>query len=133
MFRPLVLTVLAATMAAPLCAQEPIKVPSGQQITYVETIEDLHGPAGLTYRFRFLAPAIARPGGTMTAEVAVTDMAALCQTFALPRLPNPGPPVQEIVISLADRPVVFGAQAPDATQYFEAFRPEGNACIWEGY
>jgi len=120
-------------MAAPLRAEEPIKVPSGQTVTYVETIEDLHGPAGLTYRFRFLAPAIARTGGTVSAEDAVKDMAELCQAFALPRLPNPGPAVQEIVISLADRPVVFGAQAPEATQYFEAFRPDGDACIWEGY
>ena len=37
-----------------------------------------------------------------------------------------GPQPSQIVISLADRPVPFGQPDPEATQFFEAFRPEGS-------
>lgn len=124
---------LLAGLAGALEAGEAIKVPSGQAVTYVDTVRDTTGPAGLTYRFRFLAPGIARKGGTVTADAAEADMQALCDTFALPRLPEGGPLPEEIVISLSDRPVSFGEPAPDATQYFEAYRPEGKTCVWQGF
>lgn len=133
MFRPIAAVIFVVTFAGPVRADEKIKVPSGQTITYVDTIQDSHGPGGLTYRFRFLAPAIARAGGTVSADDAEADMVALCEIFALARLPNPGPEVQEIVISLSDQPVEFGVPAPEVTQFFEAFRPDGAACIWEGF
>lgn len=120
-------------LSAPLCAQEEIKVPSGQRITFIETVRDAPGPDGLTYRFRFLAPDIARTDGTVTDEMAFEDMAALCVEYALPHLSNIGPRPSQIIISLADRPVPFGAPDPDATQFFEAFHPEDGACIWDGF
>jgi hypothetical protein len=108
-------------------------VPSGQTVTFVEIIRDAPGVSGLTYRFRFLAPAIGRNSGTISSEVALEDMKALCETYALPKLANLGPQVEQIVVSLADRPVAFGDPDPEATQYFEAFHPEGGACIWDGF
>ncbi|MBS0565647.1 MAG: acetolactate synthase [Proteobacteria bacterium] len=96
-------------------------------------VRDTGGPDGLTYRFRFLAPAIARAGGTVSADAAEADMQALCESYALPRIATTGPVPQEIVISLSDRPVNFGEPAPDATQYFEAYRPEGKTCVWQGF
>lgn len=133
MFRPIAALIFFVTFSGPVGADEVIKVPSGQTVTYVDTIRDARGPAGLTYRFRFLAPAIARVGGTVSADDAVADMTVLCETFALSRLPDTGPEVQEIVISLSDQPVEFGVPAPEVTQFFEAFRPDGTACIWEGF
>ncbi len=120
-------------LAYPLSAEEKIEVPSGQDMSFVDMVRDAPGPDGLTYRFRFLAPAIARDDGTVSAEMAFDDMLALCQTYALPRLAVNAPVPGQIVISLSDRPVDFGVPNPEATQFFEAFRPEGTTCIWEGF
>lgn len=125
--------VLVAGLGSQLMAQDKIEVPSGQEVTFVEMIHDAIGPEGLTYRFRFLAPAIARQGGTVDAEAALADMAFLCDSYALGRIASTGPQPAQIVISLADRAVAFGATDPEATQYFEAFRPQGGRCEWEAF
>ena len=110
----------------------PISVPSGQLVTLQDVVWNAQGVAGLTLRFRFVAPGIA-PGKTVDFETASADMLALCQTYAIPRMADFGPQVQQIIISLADRAVAFGASEPDATQFFEAYRVEGETCIWEIY
>ncbi len=110
-----------------------IAVPSGQDVRFLDLIRSEPGPAGLTLRFRFIAPAIARSGGTIDAETAQDDMLALCTDYALPRLPTPGPVPSQIIIVLSDREVPFGETAPDATQYFEAFSLVEGACIWEPF
>lgn len=116
-----------------LCAEETIEVPSGQTVTFLDVVHEAPGPDGLTYRFRFVAPAIARVGGTVGSDQALEDMAALCESYALPRLAALGPQPSQIIISLADRAVPFGQPDPEATQFFEAFRPEGSGCVWEGF
>lgn len=108
-----------------------IDVPSGQPIQYLDTISNIPGQEGLTYRFRFIAPAINRETGTMTAESSADDLLTLCNTFALPRLPSTGPVPNQIIISLSDLEVPFGQPAPQATQFFEAFRIEDGSCVWE--
>ncbi len=110
---------------------EPILLPSGQQVVLQDVVRDAPGPDGLTYRFRFIAPAIARVGGTVDVDQAMTDMAYLCETYALPRLSSAGPTPAQVVVSLSDLALPFGEAAPEATQYFEAYRIENNACIWE--
>ena len=107
-----------------------VQVPSGQQVFYVETVQNIPGQ-GLVYRFRFVAPAIARDGGTVTAEAAQADMQALCDSFAVARIPATGPQPRQIIISLSDRAVPFGEPVPEATQFFEAYRIEAGACVWE--
>ncbi|QYK43074.1 MAG: acetolactate synthase [Paracoccaceae bacterium] len=110
----------------------PIPVPSGQSVTLIEVIWAEPGPEGLTFRFRFLAPQIA-PGGGITFDAAVEDMAFLCQDYALPRLSDIGPVPAQVIVSLSDRPVVFGEADPEATQFFEAYRVEDGICIWEAF
>ncbi len=110
-----------------------LPVPSGQVVTHLDTVQAVPGTEGLTIRFRFVAPAIAREGGDVSAEAAQEDMTWLCQNYALPRLPVTGPVPAQIVISLSDRPVEFGAPAPEATQFFEAFRVEDDTCYWEPF
>ncbi len=110
-----------------------ILVPSGQSVTLQDVIWNAPGPAGLVARFRFVAPEIARDGGAVNFEVASADMAALCQHYALPRLAEFGPAPTQIIISLSDQPVPFGQAAPDATQFFEAYRIESDTCIWEAF
>jgi hypothetical protein len=110
---------------------DPIPVPSGQTVTYVDTISDSAGPSGLTLRFRFLAPAISRDAGTVTPEAAQDDMLALCRTYALPRIASTGPQPQQIVISLSDRPVEFGIPDEAVTQFFDAYGIADGDCILE--
>lgn len=111
--------------------EEVIEVPSGQKVTLLDVINNVPGSEGLTARFRFLAPGIAREGGTVDAETAALDMDHLCQAYALPRISSLGPTPQQIVISMSDRDVPFGETRPDATQLFNAYSIVDGACVWE--
>jgi Family of unknown function (DUF6497) len=119
-------------LVQPALAQQTafVDVPSGQPVTLIDVVLDEPGPAGNTMRFRFLAPEIA-PDASITFDVAVIDMAALCDSYALPRANEATPVPDQIVISLADRIVPFGQTDPAATQYFEAYRIEDGACVWD--
>jgi len=110
-----------------------VVVPSGQDVRLLEVVLNAPGPDGVAARFRFVAPAIAKDGGEIDFETASADMAHLCQTYALPKLAELGPVPPQIIISFSDRAVPFGEAAPDATQFFEAYRVEGDACIWEAF
>jgi hypothetical protein len=129
---PALILALSVSPASALAA-EVIDVPSGQLVTFYDTVANEPGPGGLTIRFRFVAPQIARDVGTISFETAEGDMAHLCESYALPRLSDIGPRVSQIVITLMDRPVPFGATVPEATQFFEAYRPEDGRCVWEGF
>ncbi len=103
-----------------------IPVPSGQDVTLIDVVEDRAGTDGTALRFRFLAPAITSIGF----DAASDDLRALCEGYAMNHLT--GTPSQ-IVISLSDRVVPFGESSPDATQYFEAFSLNDGHCIWEPF
>jgi len=111
--------------------EEEIAVPSGQKVTLLEVISNVPGPEGLTVRFRFLAPAIAKDGGTVDAEAASLDMDHLCQAYALDRIASIGPAPAQIIISMSDRDVPFGETRPDATQLFNAYSIADGTCVWE--
>ena len=112
---------------------QAIEVPSGQLVTLMDVVMSAPGPDGLTARFRFLAPAIARDAGQVDFDTASADMLHLCQTYALGHIANTGPQPSQVVISLSDRAVPFGEADPDATQFFEAYRVEDGTCIWEAF
>lgn len=109
---------------------EQIEVPSGRMITLLEVIVNEPGSEGATARFRFLSPDI-----TVEADfdAAVADMQHLCESYALPRVAGNVPVPQQVIISLSDRPVVFGEADPDATQFFEAFSIDTGVCVWEPF
>lgn len=102
-----------------------VEVPSGLAVHWQDTIQNERSAAGLAYRFRFVAP------GLVDSTDATEDMEALCNSFALPRLPATGPMPEQVIISISDRPVEFGETAPEVTQFFEAFRIEDGRCVWE--
>ena len=104
---------------------DAVTVPSGRVVQALDVITDLHGPAGATARFRFVVP------GLKQDEDATADMQAICDSYALPRTDGMVPSPQQIVITFSDRAVPFGEPAPDAVQFFEAYSPQGGACIWE--
>lgn len=132
MLRGLVVTL--GLLAGPAFGQDLIDVPSGQPVSLLDVIWNEPGPAGLTARFRFLAPQIAAEGGTIDFDTATADMDHLCASYALPRIDTiTGPRPAQVIISLADRPVTFGETAPEATQFFESYAVEGDACLWEAF
>lgn len=126
-----VLSLLLAV--APAYAQEDqaIAVPSGQQITLTEQFLEPQENGEMWFRMRFLAPQIGTEDDQMTYEKSEADFLYLCQSVALKQLDEAGKSAQAIIITLMDRPVDFGASDPQATQFFEAFRPENATCMWE--
>ncbi|WP_323042633.1 DUF6497 family protein [Gemmobacter sp.] len=121
-------------IASPAFGQELVEVPSGQPVTLQDVILNEPGPAGLTARFRFVAPQIARIGGSIDFDTAAADMDHLCATYALPRIETTtGPRPAQVVISFADRPVEFGVITPEATQFFEAYSIADGTCVWEAF
>jgi hypothetical protein len=90
-------------------------------------------PGALWVRFRFVAPEIARDGGTVGHASAARDMVHLCETLAAPYVAEQKLTPERVVISLSDRWVAFGEQDPEATQFFEAYRLESARCILEEF
>ena len=119
------------TIGARVTMSDVITVPSGQVVTLMDVIRDTAGPDGLTMRFRFLAPGVARDGGTVDAETAGRDMDALCQDYALPKIANTGPQPAQIVISMSDRDLPFGETHPEATQLFNSYSIADGLCVWD--
>lgn len=111
-----------------------IEVPSGQKITFVEIIRGEDSAVGTAIRYRFLAPAIGRAHQVVAFPQAEEDMSVLCQDYILPQIDMaPGALPDQIIVVLSDRPVQHGVMAPEATQFFEAYRPVDGECVWEGF
>lgn len=110
-----------------------IAVPSGQKVTLQDVIWNEPGPDGLAVRFRFIAPGIARDGGTVDFETASADMLHLCKDYALHHIAESGPTPTQVIISMSDVEVAFGDTVPEATQFFEAYSIEDNTCLWDVY
>lgn len=118
-------------IATPLVAAE---VPSGQQTVLHEVLVDAQ--EGATYlRFRFFTPQIGAGTGAeqVDFEIAGADMMHLCEAVALPYMAQYALTGDKIVISFMDRITEFGQPDPDATQYFESFRPENGTCMWDEF
>ena len=120
--------VIALMMLAPPAFA--IEVPSGQPVALHEVLVDTLG--GETWlRFRFVAPQIGVAGAGFGYEQVADDMTHLCEALARPYMGEDALAGDVIVVSLADRETEFGEANPEATQFFEAYRPVDNTCIWE--
>ncbi len=108
-----------------------IAVPSGQAVTLLDIIWNSIGPEGPAPRFRFVAPAIAKEGGSISYEVTEADLLDLCQSYVIGKLAEKGLAAPLVLVSIADRAVEFGVSDPEATQYFEAFTIDGSTCSRE--
>jgi hypothetical protein len=111
--------------APPAPGGDTVTLPSGRLVQVLDVITNAPGTEGATARFRFVVPGLAQDDDWSA------DMQDLCDTYALPRIDGMVPAPEQIVISLSDRAVPFGEAAPDAVQFFEAYRPENGSCIWE--
>ena len=75
------LFLLGLILPLPLRAEDVIALPSGQKVTLIEVMTNVPGNDGIAIRYRFLAPAIARAGGTVNGDKAGTDMEWLCNKY----------------------------------------------------
>lgn len=124
---------LCAMLAAPsVQAQALIDVPSGQPVTFQDVIWEVEGEENI-YRFRYIAPKIARDGGEIGFDQAEIDLRYLCEHSALVVLIKQNRDVDRIIISLSDRAIEFGKTDPEATQFFDSYTADGATCIWEGF
>lgn len=112
-------------------AENLLPVPSGQPVELRNVLLDTN-PGELWVRFRFVAPKIGSTVGRITYDIAVVDMAHLCEVLAVPYVAQHDLEPARVVISFSDRPIDFGVSSPEATQFFEAYRLEQSRCIWEG-
>jgi hypothetical protein len=111
---------------------DPVAVPSGQPVTLQDVVWSIAPFQPVRLRFRFVAPEI-RVGGSVDFAAASADMMALCAGFAREMMAAEGRITDEIIISMAERPVTFGETLPDVVQFFEAFTIKGDTCTRELY
>ncbi len=109
-----------------------IAVPSGQVVNFHEALWNMPGE-GLTYRYRFIAPAISNPAQVLDLADTENDMAYLCREYVLPRISGGGNNPNRIVISLSDKAAEFGVANPDVRQIFESYSLQDGDCIWEPF
>lgn len=121
------MALLSVFCASAMVAQDLIALPSGLGVQVQDVIFE-EDPA--VSRFRFVAPDLGKAGSDY-ADVR-EDFFWLCDRMILPTLSD-AQRTGEIVVSIADRPVVFGQITPEATQYFEMFRVANGTCIWEDF
>jgi len=134
-FQRLGLAGLVAVLAAAGSCDErapegdALAVPSGREVRLIDVITYAPGPEGASARFRFLVPGLTQDD----LATALDDMEALCISYALPRIGGTIPQPQQIIISFSAEAVTFGEAAPGVVQFFEAYRPDGDTCIWEQF
>ena len=130
--RTLSVLLLAALVAVSGCQDDTtagptVEVPSGRTLSLIDVITNAPGPEGAAARFRFLAAGLT----SEDAEASSADMQVICDSYALERTDGMVPEPQQIIISFASAAVPFGEAAPDVVQFFESFRIENGACVWE--
>lgn len=121
------LSVFVPTFSSAQAAQK-IAVPSGQEVHFSEVLLD-EAPGELWARFRFVAPQITAGGLDQISG----DFDYLCTALAQPYLAHHGIVPARVAISLSSRDVAFGSTEGDVTQFFETYRLDGGACVWEGF
>ena len=121
---------LGLGLGGPAAAQG---VPSGQAVVLWQVLWERVDGQGTQAILRFIAPAVAREGGSVDYDRARDDMDWLCETHGLPVAALPYARSDSIVVTLMDRPVPRGATDPEATQYFGLYRVENGTCEAENY
>lgn len=121
----------AAALATTGLVTSVLGAPSGQPIELYDVLIDEVG-AETWLRFRFLAPEIAKVGGTVSFAQAEPDLEYLCSEVALPYIAEFDLKPEFVAVVLLDQPIEFGVSDPEVTQFIDLFRVTSGACVWEG-
>jgi len=128
----MVWSVIFVLLSAGTVQAGQLVVPSGRTVALQEVIFDTRADQNI-YRFRFVTPDLARDDLADDMAEIETDMAQLCDQFALPFINNNGDVVERVVISFADRETEFGVATPKATQVYEIYSVTDKTCVWEPF
>ncbi len=130
-----VLAFLLLIAALPARGQDLMQVPSGQVMLPYEALWEDHlseGANGETWLIlRFLAPEISKSKGRISFAEAEGDLVFLCTNIGLPLAAMTGGGVDQIIVTLLEKPLPRGQRDPDVTKFINAFRVTEGACIWE--
>lgn len=80
---------------------------------------------------RYLAPQIARDGGSLAYEDVADAIDALCDGPGLATARAHESPVDQIVITVMDRVVEWGLPNPEATQFIASYVVTQSGCEWQ--
>lgn len=80
---------------------------------------------------RYIAPQIARQGGTLGYEDVSMGMDAICDGPGLAAVRAHESPVDQIVITVMDRVVERGQPSPEATQFISTYAVTEAGCEWQ--
>lgn len=120
----------ACVSAVPVAARD-IALPSGRNVTHLETIIDQDA---MTSRFRFtMVDLQTNPEALSDGPERVADLGFLCELFAVLEADAAAAYPDAVVISVASEPTAFGDANPDVAQFFEAFVVEDDHCIWDEF
>ncbi|WP_371155020.1 DUF6497 family protein [Jannaschia sp. 2305UL9-9] len=115
------------------CPAQAEGLPSGQAAVLWQVLWERVDGADTQAILRFIAPAVAREGGTIGYDAARADMDWLCTTHGLPVAALPYARSDSIVITLMDRGVPRGVTDPAASQFFALYRVVDGACVAEDF
>lgn len=83
---------------------------------------------------RYLAPEIARDGGTLAYDDVAQAIDSLCNKdgmASVAALEGKGQTVDQVVITVMDRVVEWGTASPEATMFLGTYLPSDDGCIWQ--
>jgi hypothetical protein len=109
---------------------DTVSAPSGQAVTLHEWLHEQHPWSGESQIIiRLLAPMI---GATGVADAALrADMAWACHLWGRPVAITAGAEAGQIVIEMMAAPAPRGTPTPAINRFYETYRLDGDACIWE--
>lgn len=131
--RAIGLLLATSVLTVPAMA-EPVTAPSGLTWGLQETLFEPTGASDddiEVIRLRYVSELVA-DRAAYGFDVIEKDFVFFCESVGLQKVTESAPQARQIIVSVASDWVAFGETAPEIVQYFEAFRPEGNLCIWDG-
>jgi hypothetical protein len=108
-------------------------VPSGQPVVLWQVLFEQVDGQGSQAVLRFLAPQIAREGGSVGYDAAREDMDWLCETHGLPLAALPYVRADSAVVEMTDRALPRGQVDPEATRFFEVYSLADGTCAVDAF
>lgn len=122
---------LIALITMPALADTTLQLGSGLTVTRDEVLFEPPGAydaARRLVRLRYVSDQLP----SLSFDRISGDFQELCERDGLAVARDFAPNATQLIVSLSSEAVAFGETAPNVVQYFDAFRREGDTCIWEG-
>lgn len=123
---------VGALVLAPVAgwAEGATTLPSGLDAAPFDQIVEQQAGGETWLILRFLSPRIGLDAGKLGYEDVAGDLDLLCETHGLGAAKQVGE-IDQLVITLMDRPVARGDSDPEATMFMGAYVPTEGGCVWQ--